>query len=154
VIFVTVGTHQQPFERLLEGLSGLGAERCVVQHGHGSPPSGTARAVAFMPFDEVQRDLETCEVVITHAGVGSILAARRLGHLPVVVPRMKRFGEHVDDHQAELTRALASTGQVLPAWDIAKLPEIVASVPPRRSHAASPGRLRFASALRTAILAT
>jgi UDP-N-acetylglucosamine transferase subunit ALG13 len=154
LIFVTVGTHQEPFGRLLDGLSALGAERCVVQYGHGSPPPGAAHAVAFMPFDEIKRELETCERVVTHAGVGSILAARRAGHVPVVVPRLKRFNEHVDDHQAELTRALAASAKVIPVWDVTKLSETIALAPRRRTAAAPAGAPRLAEALRAAILAT
>jgi len=107
-----------------------------------------------MPFHEIQRELDACDCVITHAGVGSILAARRAGHVPVVVPRLKRFDEHVDDHQAELTRALAASGKVIPVWDVTKLPETIAFAPPRRTRSAPPVPLRFAEALRAAILAT
>jgi UDP-N-acetylglucosamine transferase subunit ALG13 len=60
---------------------------------------------------------------VTHAGVGSILCARRYGHVPVVVSRLRCYGEHVDDHQAELTRALAVEGLAVPVWDTEDLAE-------------------------------
>jgi UDP-N-acetylglucosamine transferase subunit ALG13 len=138
---------------LLDALPALGVERCVVQCGHGYPPAGAARAMAFMPFQELKRALESCEHVVTHAGVGSILAARRAGHVPVVVPRLKRLNEHVDDHQVELTRALAASAKVVPVWDVAKLAEAIALAPPRRVDAAPVGAPRFTEALRAAILA-
>ena len=68
-------------------------------------------------------------VVITHAGVGSILLCLRNGRKPLVVPRMHRFGEHVDDHQVELTRALGERDQVIPVWDVRELPRLVAEAP-------------------------
>jgi len=132
VIFVTVGTHHQPFQRLLDALTDLDGAELTVQYGRGKPPPAVARAVPYMPFDEMMRCFRETDVAITHAGVGSILCARREGHVPLVVPRRHEFGEHVDEHQAELTRALAQRGVVVAVWDTAKLAELVATAPPRR----------------------
>ena len=153
MIFVTVGTHHQPFGRLLDGLGALPGESLVVQHGCGPAPPAVAYAVAFMPFDEMLRYFESCELVITHAGVGSIVAATRAGHVPIVVPRLKRFGEHVDDHQEQLTRALVASGKVVPVWDIRLLAEAAASAPPRRPVAEDGGGARLAAAVRAAFTA-
>jgi UDP-N-acetylglucosamine transferase subunit ALG13 len=136
VIFVTVGTHHQPFERLLDALGGLDDE-LVVQYGPGRPPAAASRAEAFMPFDEMLARFREADTVITHAGVGSIICARREGHVPLVVPRRHDLGEHVDDHQVELTRALAERGSVVAVWDVKKLAETVASAPPRGAPAAA-----------------
>jgi UDP-N-acetylglucosamine--N-acetylmuramyl-(pentapeptide) pyrophosphoryl-undecaprenol N-acetylglucosamine transferase len=130
VIFVTVGTHQQRFDRLLDALPDLEGD-VFVQFGPGPPPAGVARAEAFMSFDAVLRAMREAEVVITHAGVGSILCAIREGHVPVVVPRRREHGEHVDDHQVELTQAMERRGSVIAVWDMADLPRAVASAPPR-----------------------
>lgn len=153
LIFVTVGTHQEPFARLLDALPAVGLERCIVQFGNGSPPRGSARAAAFMSFDEIEDELRACDYVVTHAGVGSILAARRAGHIPLVVPRLKRFNEHVDDHQAQLTRVLAASGKVIPVWDVAELAESIALAPPRSTFATSITTRRLVEALREAIVA-
>lgn len=131
MIFVTVGTHQDPFERLLSGLSGLDPETLVVQYGSAAPPPGIARAEAYMPFDRMLECFREAEKVITHAGVGSILCATREGHTPLVVPRRPDLGEHVDEHQAELTRALAATGAVKAVWETAELESVLAEIPVR-----------------------
>lgn len=150
MIFVTVGTHQQPFGRLLDGLRALPAGELVVQHGYGPPPSGAAHAAPFMPYAEMMRRFAEAERVVTHAGVGSILSARRAGHVPVVVPRLKRHGEHVDDHQLELVRGLAATGHVIAVLDTEALAEAVAAAPRRGlASASSPGGLH--AALRAAL---
>jgi len=65
--------------------------------------------------------MREADVVVTHAGVGSVLCAREAGHVPVVVPRLHRFGEHVDDHQLELVAALAGDGHVIAVTDMAEL---------------------------------
>ena len=125
MIFATVGTHGQPFTRFLDALASLDGD-VVVQYGHNEPPAGVYVATAFLPFDELCSYMHDADVVVTHAGVGSILCARQAGHVPVVVPRLHRFGEHVDDHQTELVSALAADGHVVPVWDIAELPAAVA----------------------------
>jgi UDP-N-acetylglucosamine transferase subunit ALG13 len=126
LIFVTVGTHQQPFDRLLRALGRLDAGELVVQHGPAEPPPGVVRAEPYMPFEQVLACMREAETVITHAGVGSILCARREDHVPIVVPRRHDLGEHVDDHQAELTRALEPRGGIVAVWDTADLAAAVA----------------------------
>ena len=135
MIFVTVGTHHDPFERLLTALGELDGGELVVQYGPGTPPPGVARAEAYLPFEEMVECFREAEKVITHAGVGSIICARREGHTPLVVPRRHDLGEHVDEHQAELTRALDARGSVLAVWEIGDLPRLLAGLPPRRAAA-------------------
>jgi len=135
VIFVTVGTHQQPFERLVRGLAALPADELVVQYGHAKPPAGVRRAVAFLSFAEMLDHFARADVVVMHAGVGSILCATNAGHTPIVVPRLKRYGEHVDDHQVHLIEELERLGKVVVVRDVAGLPAAVADAPPRRAPA-------------------
>ncbi|MGI8660160.1 MAG: glycosyltransferase, partial [Thermoleophilaceae bacterium] len=132
MIFVTVGTHHQRFDRLLDALGALDGD-LVVQHGPGAPPRGVAVARDFMPFDEMLARFREADVVVTHAGVGSILCATREGHVPLVVPRRADLGEHVDDHQLELTRALAARGSVIAVDDVGRLADTVAAAAPRGS---------------------
>jgi UDP-N-acetylglucosamine transferase subunit ALG13 len=129
MIFVTVGTHHDPFDRLLEALRALPGEDLVVQHGNGEPPPAVREAVPFMSYDEILRNMREAEVVITHAGVGSILCARRQGHKPIVVPRLREEGEHVDDHQGELAAALHDRGEVISVWDVDLLADALDEVP-------------------------
>jgi UDP-N-acetylglucosamine transferase subunit ALG13 len=131
VIFVTLGTHHQPFPRLIEALAALPAEDLVVQYGHSAPPAAAREAVDFLGFRDMLDRIEAADVVVTHAGVGSILLARRAGHTPIVVARRQRHGEHVDDHQVELTAALADDGKVIPVWEPAELAAAVAVAPAR-----------------------
>ena len=145
-ILVTVGTHQQPFDRLMRGLESLPPEQLVVQHGPARPPAGTRVAVPVMPFPELLEHLRRADVVITHAGVGSILCATNEGHVPIAVPRLKRHGEHVDDHQLELAGALEDSGQICVVRDVDRLHEVVEELRPRRD----PGR-RPAGALHAAV---
>jgi exopolysaccharide biosynthesis glucuronosyltransferase PssE len=132
VIFVTVGSTEIPFARLIQALARLPADELRVQYGGGAPPAHAAEAVDFMSFGEVMERVEAADVVVCHAGAGSILCAVRAGHTPVVVPRLKRFSEAVTDHQAELARALAHEGKVSAVYHESRLAEAVAATPPRR----------------------
>ena len=130
MIFVTLGTHHDPFNRLIDGLAALPGDELVVQHGHSPAPPGVLEAMEFLPFAEMLDRIRAADVVVTHAGVGSILLSLRNGRTPLVVPRRRVHGEHVDDHQVELTSALADAGKVIPVWNVADLPRLVADAPP------------------------
>jgi UDP-N-acetylglucosamine transferase subunit ALG13 len=133
--------------RLIEALDGLPADELVVQHGHAPPPRRARESVTFMAFGDMLERFEAADVVITHAGVGSVLCATRAGHTPLVVPRLRRLGEHVDDHQVELAEALEQAGSVVAVWDLGELAAAVASAPPRRPPAEQ-GERRLHAAVR------
>ncbi len=151
MIFVTVGTHGDPMPRLIKALGELHADDLVVQYGSSPAPHTSVRAVGYMRFDEMLDCFEAADVVITHAGVGSILSATRAGHVPLVVPRSKRLGEHVDDHQIELTQALVERGAVRAVWNLEELAQAVASCPARRRRSPPAADLPVHGALREAL---
>ena len=135
MIFVTVGSLHFPFYRLIGALPALPLEEVVVQHGPATPPPGVRRAIPFMPFSELVECMEAADVVITHAGVGSILCAMRVGHTPVAVPRLERYGEAVDDHQVRLVKALGELERVRAVLDMRDLPRAVVEAPARGAPA-------------------
>jgi UDP-N-acetylglucosamine transferase subunit ALG13 len=125
MIFVTVGSHPTfKFQRLIDALDAIREEELVVQHGPADPPRNASVARPWLSFDEVLEYMTQASVIITHAGVGTILTASNLGRIPIVVPRLKRFAETVDDHQLELAQMLERTGQVVVAWDVADIVEL------------------------------
>jgi UDP-N-acetylglucosamine transferase subunit ALG13 len=110
MIFVTVGTNEARFDRLLNALAETRLdEPIVIQHGHSSPIGPPhAELVDFLPFETMTEKMRGARVVVTHAGVGSVMVALANGKRPVVVPRRKSFGEAVDDHQLQLGRRFAA----------------------------------------------
>ncbi len=114
MIVVTVGTNEAPFDRLLRALDReRPAEEMLVQHGPSRVRPAGARCVEFLPYDELADAIRRARVVVMHAGVGSIMTALANGKRPVVVPRLRRFGEAVDDHQLDLGRRLHESGLVV-----------------------------------------
>ena len=114
MIFVSVGTNEARFDRLLRAVAELATEEeLVVQHGHSTPVDRPgAELVDFLSFEAMVDTIRRARVVVTHAGVGSVMVSLANGKCPVVVPRLKSFGEAVDDHQLQLGRRFAAAGLV------------------------------------------
>ena len=111
MIFVTLGTHEQPFARALDLVAELEFEEEEVLVQYGATPARSdltnVKWVDYLEWDALTQTMRRAEVVISHAGVGSAVTAIRAGKKPVVVPRLARLGEHVDDHQLQLAERLA-----------------------------------------------
>jgi UDP-N-acetylglucosamine transferase subunit ALG13 len=132
VILLTVGTEKFSFHRLVEALDALaapGAELDPKRTGQalfaqiGSSRS-TPRHIPFerlVPFERMRGLLAEAEVVVSHAGAGSSLLCLELGQRPILVPRRKQYGEHVDDHQVGFAERLAQFGQVRLLADLSGL---------------------------------
>ncbi|MGN9919875.1 glycosyltransferase [Micromonospora palomenae] len=115
-IVVALGTHDRfGFPRLLRRLIDVLPPEAEVlwQVGSTVVPTMPAGARRQVPYAEMQQAMREADVVVTHAGVGSALAAMRAGHRAVYVPRRRRHGEHVDDHQVAMARELDRRGLVL-----------------------------------------
>lgn len=146
MILFTIGTNEQPFDRLVRAASELGGdEPLLVQHGASQVPHGRGEWVDFLTFDALAERAREARAVVCHAGVGSIMLARRCGHVPVVVPRRHHLGEAVDDHQLSLARRLARSGLVTLVEDVADLPAAIAA--PEAAGAAAGAPVRGGGAL-------
>jgi UDP-N-acetylglucosamine transferase subunit ALG13 len=116
LVFVTVGTERYPFARLVDWVDAWAATergraaRCFVQYGAGRPPAA-AEGADFLPFPRMRELLGQSTAVVCHGGTGSVMLARYLGRKPIVVPRVKSYGENVDDHQVDFARRLRSLGE-------------------------------------------
>ncbi|MGH2839596.1 MAG: glycosyltransferase [Solirubrobacteraceae bacterium] len=128
MILLTCGTNEQPFDRLVAGAHLLGDdEHLVVQHGASQVEHGFGHWVDFVSFEELTELMQGARVVISHAGVGSIILARRCGKRAIVVPRRLHLGEAVDDHQLPLARRLHESAIVTLVEETSELPRAVAS---------------------------
>jgi UDP-N-acetylglucosamine transferase subunit ALG13 len=126
LIFATVGTHHQPFERLVHAAIVLAAGReLVIQHGH-TPRLHSARSVRWQRWlapDEMEAMMSEATLVIAHAGVATVVDAVRAGQRPLVMARRRHLGEHVDDHQLQIVEALAAMDLIVPAGDDGVAPQ-------------------------------
>ncbi|MST86822.1 exopolysaccharide biosynthesis protein [Lactobacillus porci] len=102
MIFVTVGTHEQPFNRLIEKMDELVGkgeikEKVVVQYGFSTYEAKHCEMHKMMSFDEMQQTFKDARIVITHGGPSSFVEALQYGKVPIVVPRQLEFNEHVNN---------------------------------------------------------
>jgi UDP-N-acetylglucosamine transferase subunit ALG13 len=113
MIFASVGTHEDAFNRLVDALDALvesgvlKGEPVQMQRGY-SKEAKNFPSEAMMPFDAVQQAMKEARIVITHGGPATIMQALSHGKIPIVVPRNPQFGEHVDGHQLQFARRLAA----------------------------------------------
>jgi UDP-N-acetylglucosamine--N-acetylmuramyl-(pentapeptide) pyrophosphoryl-undecaprenol N-acetylglucosamine transferase len=128
MIFVSVGTNEARFDRLVHAVEGIGAgEEMIVQHGPSPVRPAGATCVDYLSFEEMTEHLARARVAVLHAGVGSVLAALASGTKPVVVPRLQQHGEAVDDHQVGFGRRLHEEGLVVLVENLERLAEVVAA---------------------------
>lgn len=131
MIFVTVGTHEQQFDRLVRAvdeLKGSGAidEPVFVQTGYCTYEPIHCKHLRFVPFKQMKEYMAQADVVITHGGPSSFIEAMAAGKVPVVVPRRGDLGEHVNDHQADFMRIVAERqGGIVPVYDVVDLPQAI-----------------------------
>ena len=123
MIFVTVGTHTASFNRLIRWMDEIANhldEPVTAQIGVATYVPTHCEYFRFCTSEEIRDRISRARVVVTHGGstIREILSA---GRPVVVVPRLKRFQEHLDDHQLELAQALAQRGLIALALDAQSL---------------------------------
>lgn len=116
MILLTVGTEQFPFDRLVRAFdelfyTSLRGECGFAQIGSSNYVPKNVEYGRLLPFQDFQSRVQEASVVVSHAGAGSLLTIERFEKPCVTVPRLKRFGEHVDDHQLDLAHRFAGTGR-------------------------------------------
>lgn len=111
-MFVTLGTIGYSFRRLVERILAIVPAGCDViwQVGATDVSELHIDAVKTMSPSQMAQEVKRADVVVAHAGIGSALAAFDAGRCPVLVPRERAHGEHVDDHQAQIALALDGLG--------------------------------------------
>jgi len=126
MIFVTVGTHEQPFDRLVGEVdrlkeSGALDDRVFIQTGYSTVRPRFCEHKEFISFREIMELTERARLVITHGGPGSIMPVISLGKIPIAVPRQKKFNEHVDNHQVSFCKKIEENGKIIAVYEIEEL---------------------------------
>lgn len=126
-LFVTVGTHEQPFDRLMRAIDSLVDDDGEVhglavfcQYGYSTYVPRVASS-AMLNASEFHEHMNNATVIVSHGGPGSIMPGLNGGHRMVLVPRQRRFGEHVDDHQVAFCQRIGAAYRIPVVEDIADL---------------------------------
>lgn len=130
MIFVTLGTQDKGFERLLKQIDKeickkTITEKVVVQAGHTKFKSKNMEIFDFDSKENIDKLIDKSTIIITHGGVGSILSAVKKGKIVIAASRLKKYKEHTNDHQKQIVKEFADKGYILELRDFAKLGKLV-----------------------------
>lgn len=150
-IFVTVGTHDQNFDRLLkkvDELKGSGKinEGIFAQTGNSSFVPKNFASKKFFSDSEFEEKMKTCSLVISHAGAGAIILALKHGKKLILAPRLKEFNEHTDSHQLDLAKFMVHKKKALLVTDMNELEKKIGEAK-KFSFSAKTQKTRIVSAL-------
>lgn len=130
MIFVTLGTQDKSFERLLKEIDrcidkGIIKDKVVVQAGHTKYESKNMEIFSEVSKDEFERLMDSCDLLITHGGVGSIFDGLKRDKKIIAVPRLKKYNEHTNDHQLEIVSEFSKSGYLLALTNMTMLPKLI-----------------------------
>lgn len=123
MIFVTVGTHERGFKRLIKAVDDLVdlgkiKEKVIVQTGYTDYTPKNCEWFKFTDYDSIVELCKKSSIVISHGGIGSIITPLELGKIVLAVPRLKKFNEHTNDHQLQIVKELEKQKRIIPVYDI------------------------------------
>ena len=126
MIYVTLGTQDKEFPRLLEAVEKLDTdEEIIAQVGSTQFKSKKMKIHKYVSQAKQAEYMKKASCIITHAGVGTILEGLKLHKKMIVAARLKKFGEHVNDHQLQLLETFAEDRYILPLYDFDELDKLV-----------------------------
>lgn len=126
MIFVTVGTHEQPFDRLVKHMDFLSEkgnlhEEIFIQTGYTTYTPQYCDHAKFLKYESFMEKTEKARIIISHGGPSSFISAIHKGKIPIVVPRQKKYHEHVDNHQVDFCKKLEGRGEIIAIYNIEDL---------------------------------
>jgi len=129
MIFVTVGTHEQQFNRLVEYMDKWAAEhdeKVIIQSGYSTYEPKHATWSKLFPYPKMIEMVDKARIVITHGGPSSFIMPLQIGKTPIVVPRRFSFDEHVNDHQVKFCKEVENRmGTIVVVEDVEKLGSVI-----------------------------
>lgn len=133
MIFVSVGTQNFSFDRLLRKLDELIKENkikdCIfAQTGYTDYKPINYDYSNFLTENEYVNRLKESDLVITHGGTSSILQALKYKKKVIVVPRRKEYKEHIDNHQLEIANVFLEKKYAEVAYDLDELEKLVDTI--------------------------
>lgn len=130
MILVTLGTQDKSFSRLLDAIqkqidNGNIKERVVVQAGHTKYQSKDMEILDLIPYDEFDKYIKECDLLITHGGVGSIITGLKNDKIVIAAARLAKYKEHTNDHQLQIIKNFSQNGYILALEDFNSLDKVL-----------------------------
>lgn len=126
MIFITVGSQKFQFDRLLQEIDNLVQRKVIdepvfAQIGCSNYKPAHYSYKTFLDREEFATWEDKCDILITHGGTGAIIGAVKRGKKVIAVPRLAKYGEHVDDHQLQLIGQFKSQNLICGLDDCSEL---------------------------------
>ena len=133
MILVLLGTFYIEFPRPIIAIEkllqeGKLSEEVIVQNGYTQYQSDQLKLQPFLDHDTLDRLYRDARIIITHAGTGSIMKGVKMGKKMISVPRLYKYGEHIDDHQIEIHNEFVKMGYIYPWNENDSLEEILKEI--------------------------
>ena len=117
MIFVCVGSREYQFDRLLKKIDELVKQgeindKVFAQIGQSNYIPKYYEYKRYLSEEEFKENQKKADLIISHAGTGALIGALKMGKKVIAVPRLKKFGEHIDDHQIQIAQVLAQEGHL------------------------------------------
>lgn len=130
MIFVTLGTQDKSFVRLLEAIQkqidlGNIKQRVIVQAGYTKFQSDDMEIFDLVSMDDFNKYMDECDLLITHGGVGCILDGLKRNKKIIASARLKEYGEHTNNHQLQIIETFENNGYILKLDDFDKLDKVL-----------------------------
>ena len=134
MILITLGTQDKPFYRLLEAVqkqidNKVIKDKVIVQAGISCDfKSKDMEIFDLIPLEEFDKLISECDILITHGGVGSIIAGIKNDKKVIAAARLKKYGEHVNDHQLQIVENFTDSGYILPLSKFDELDKVLKNI--------------------------
>ena len=133
MILVTLGTQDKNFVRILEKIdqlinNGLIKDKVIVQAGFTKYNSENMEIFDLIPQDEFNDLMDKADIIITHGGVGNIISALEKNKKVIAVPRLAKYGEHINDHQTQIIAKFNALGYIIGLQDVDELDDAVKQI--------------------------
>lgn len=129
MIFITLGSQKFQFNRLLKEIDRLIDEEIIkeevfAQIGYSDYLPRNYEYRQFMDRDQFNDYIDHSDLVITHGGTGAIMGAIKKGKKVIAIPRLSKYGEHVDDHQLQIINEFEQMNLIIPCLNMEELGEL------------------------------
>lgn len=130
MIFVTVGTHEQQFNRLIKEIDRLKKENIIlddifIQIGFSDYLPQYCEYKEFLSYEEMEQYMKYASLVITHGGPSSFMKSLSMGKKTIIVPRLKEFDEHINNHQIEFLESIQENFNIDFITDITDIEKLI-----------------------------
>lgn len=126
MIFVTLGTQDKSFERLLEAIDKLDLdEEIIVQAGSTKYSSSKMKIFDYVSGEDFEKYIDKADIVITHGGIAAITSALKHNKKVIAAARLSKYGEHHNDHQKQIINEFVKDGYILELSNFNELDKLI-----------------------------